>query len=72
MQWTWEMKQLEETYPDFKFTWGHIEALNNYWREFYEHPKKWKGTELERIIFEWFESDEGKTIIERWNNNIGW
>ena len=68
MQWSEEMIRLEEMYPDFKFTWGHIEALSCYWREFYNHPDKWKGTELERIVFEWLESNDGRALVDSINN----
>lgn len=66
MQWSIQDKRLEETYPDL--TWGHIEALRIYWREFYDNSQEWKGTELEKIIFEWFKNDEVKRMIEEWNN----
>ena len=70
MQWTWEMEVLQKMYPNLNLTWGHIEALSFYWREFYEHPQKWKGTELEEIVLEWLESDEGKVKVEKYNNSI--
>lgn len=61
---TEEMRILTKLYPNI--TRGQIEVIHDYWRVFYENPEKYKGTELEKMVFEWLEG-EGKEIVEWWN-----
>lgn len=67
MQDTYESMQLEKLYPDL--TWAHIQAIRQYWRVFYVAPEKYKGTQLEAMVFEWLEAD-GKEIVKRWNETV--
>ena len=65
MQDTYETMQLQELYSDL--TWGQIEAIRQYWRVFYVNPPKYKGTQLEDMVFDWLKTD-GKDIVEEWDN----
>ena len=66
MQWTWETMTLQKEYG---MTWGQTQAIRQYWRIFYENPKKYKGTELEKMVLEWL-NGEGKKIAEKWDKDI--
>ena len=45
----------------------HSEAIRQYWRVFYVNPPKYKGTQLEDMVFDWLKTD-GKDIVEDWDN----
>lgn len=59
---------LEKLYPDL--TWGQVQAIRQYWRVFYVNPQKYKGTQLEDMVFDWLKTD-GKELVERWDNMDG-
>lgn len=62
------MKMLEKLYPDL--TWGQVQAIRQYWRVFYVNPQKYKGTQLEDMVFDWLKTD-GKELVKRWDNMDG-
>lgn len=45
------MNQLRKLYPDL--SWDEMDDIGRYWRVFYENPQKYKGTELETMVFNW-------------------
>jgi hypothetical protein len=49
--WTYEMNQLQKLYPNL--SWDEMDDIRLYWRVFYENPQKYKGTELETMVFNW-------------------
>ena len=58
-----------DSYQDMVFhklynvDWAETDAIHMYWREFYENPEKYKGTELEKIVLRWVKNGEGKQIV---------
>ena len=67
MQFTYEMMLLQELY---NLNWGETEAIRQYWRIFYDNPKKYKNTELEKMVLDWIKKGEGKQIAIRWNEDV--
>ena len=69
MQFTYEFYVLRKMYG---LNWGESEAIRQYWRIFYEDPKKYNGTELEKMVLDWVKNGDGVEIAERWNNSVRW
>lgn len=67
MQFTYQMKVLEEEYG---LNWGETEAIRQYWRIFYDNPTKYKGTELEKMVLDWIKNGEGKQKAKSWNDSV--
>ncbi len=67
MEFTLEFRMLKKMYG---LNWGESEAIRQYWRIFYEDPKKYKGTELEKMVLDWVKNGDGVEIAERWNNSV--
>ena len=65
MQWTYEMFKFKEMFPNTTF--AEMEAIENYWREYFENAKRYKGTELEKMVFEWLKSEKGKEVVGRYS-----
>ena len=61
MQWTYEMFKLKERFPEITF--AEMEAIEYYWREYFENAECFKGTELEKMVFEWLKSEKGKEVV---------
>lgn len=66
MEFTDEMRILQGMYPQIK--WSETEAIRQYWRVFYENPRKYKGTPLETMVFDWLKGD-GKQVVEKWEDS---
>ena len=65
MQYTYSDMCFSEVYPNLSY--GQKDAIRAFWREFYENPEKYKGTELETIVFKWLERG-GKHEAEKREN----
>lgn len=65
MQFTEQDYTLRKMYG---LNWGETEAIRQYWRIFYDNPKKYKT--LEAMVLHWLKNGEGEEIAEKWNEEV--
>lgn len=61
LDWLWG-----KVYPEVG--WAEQQALRQYWLLFYENPEKYKGSQLEKLAFEWLETEEGQKEVKEWQD----